>query len=149
MKNINNRELGRQGERIAREYLAGQGYILLDSNYYASHKEIDIIALDGEYIVFIEVKSRTKAVRSSRHPVHRPSKRVNSKKRANIVFAANRFMAENLKNEALVGKLPRIDVIELLIPPIDTRFSSGDTLKLSACSIKHIRAAFCSDTSLR
>jgi putative endonuclease len=54
MKNVNNRELGRQGERIAFEYLEGLGYDILDMNFFASHKEIDIIALDGERVIWTD-----------------------------------------------------------------------------------------------
>ncbi|MBQ7822479.1 MAG: YraN family protein [Clostridia bacterium] len=148
MKNVNNRELGRQGERIAREYLRDRcGYEIIGSNYYASHKEIDIIALDGEYIVFIEVKCRTK--RESK-PSHRPGRAVGLKKRANIVEAANRFIAENCGDELFKGRSSRVDVIEITVPPIDERYNDGSgELKLSACNINHIRNAFYSDGALR
>ena len=140
MKNVNNRELGRQGERIAREYITEKcGYTVLESNYYASHKEIDIIALDGEYIVFIEVKCRTKGVNGVKH---RPGKAVGFVKRSNIVTAANNFIREHINDDYVVGKNSRVDVIEVWVPPIDERFSDGGMLKLSACSINHIRNAF-------
>ena len=140
MKNVNNRELGRQGERIAREYITEKcGYTVLESNYYASHKEIDIIALDGEYIVFIEVKCRTKGINRVKH---RPGKAVGFVKRSNIVTAANNFIREHINDDYVVGKNSRVDVIEVWVPPIDERFSDGGMLKLSACSINHIRNAF-------
>ncbi len=148
MKNVNNRELGRQGERIAREYLKEKcGYKIIASNYYASHKEIDIIALDNEYIVFIEVKCRTK---NNKAQAHRPGKAVGYKKRSNIVAAANKFIAENCAEDFVRGRFSRVDVIEVLVPPIDKTYSeeSGE-LNLSACFINHIRNAFYSDTSLR
>lgn len=143
MKNVNNRELGRQGERIAREYLAEKcGFRILESNYYASHKEIDIIALDGEYIVFVEVKCRTKREHKREH---RPARAVNKEKRSNIVEAANRFIAENIGNEYVAGRASRVDVVEVTVPPVDGRFGSSGELKLSACEINHIRNAFYSD----
>ena len=148
MKNVNNRELGRQGARIAREYLHDKcGYEIIESNYYASHKEIDIIALDGEYIVFIEVKCRTKTKAPEKH---RPAKAVGYRKRLNIVYAANSFIAENYGEDFVRGRASRIDVVEVLVPPMDVRYSddSGE-LKLSACSINHIRNAFYSDCTLR
>ena len=147
MKNVNNRELGRQGERIAREYITEKcGYTVLESNYYASHKEIDIIALDGEYIVFIEVKCRTKGKNGIKH---RPGKAVGFIKRTNILTAANKFISEHITDDFVVGKNSRVDVIEVWVPPIDERYSSGEELKLSACNINHIRNAFYSNGRVR
>ena len=37
-------DLGKKGEQIAREFLAGKGYQILDSNWHFGHKEIDIVA---------------------------------------------------------------------------------------------------------
>lgn len=148
MKNVNNRELGRQGERIAAQYLHDEcGYEIIASNYYASHKEIDIIALDGEYIVFVEVKCRTKTgdARS-----HRPARAVGYRKRSNIVEAANRFMSENYDKDFVSGRFIRVDVVEVTVPPIDERFDDkSGKLELSACSINHIRNAFYSDCTVR
>jgi|SRR5687767_10648128 len=62
-------ETGRQGERIAAEYLKANGYRLVLSNFtvpigrntrgVAVTGEIDIVAVDGETLCFIEVKART------------------------------------------------------------------------------------------
>jgi len=54
----NKRSLGREKEELAAEYLNGQGAKILDRNYYFSGGEIDLIAKDGEYLCFIEVKYR-------------------------------------------------------------------------------------------
>lgn len=143
MKNIDNRELGRQGERIAREYLKNTcGYEILKQNYYASHKELDIIALDSEYIVFVEVKCRTK---TNKRLFHRPARAVVKEKRKNVIEAANRFISENMDDERLRSRPSRIDVIEVTVPPIDRRFKVNDELTLSACEINHIKNAFYSD----
>jgi putative endonuclease len=50
--------LGRKGEEIAREYLIASGYRILDVNWRFGHKEIDIVARQGEEIVVVEVKTR-------------------------------------------------------------------------------------------
>lgn len=55
---VNKRELGKKYEDVAKEYLANKGYEILDSNFYTHYGEIDIIAKDGNYLVFIEVKYR-------------------------------------------------------------------------------------------
>jgi|SRR3989344_3724620 len=50
--------IGSKGEEIACSYLREQGYRILEKNWKKSFGEIDIIALDGDFLVFIEVKSR-------------------------------------------------------------------------------------------
>ena len=57
MKNTTN--IGRFGESIACEYLKKQKFKVLEQNYYASHNEIDIIAENKQYIIFVEVKTRS------------------------------------------------------------------------------------------
>ncbi len=55
----NNQDLGRTGEDIAAKYLTKHGYKIIARNFRCRSGEIDIIARDGEYIVFVEVKART------------------------------------------------------------------------------------------
>ena len=49
---------GRKGEQLAASYLKRKGYEVLENNYRRTHGEVDIIAKDGETLVFVEVKSR-------------------------------------------------------------------------------------------
>ncbi len=49
---------GAAGEAIARSYLEGKGYDVLDLNWRKGGGELDLVALDGEILVFIEVKTR-------------------------------------------------------------------------------------------
>ena len=51
--------LGAWGEEAAAEFLVSQGFQILDRNWHASHGELDIVAEDGETLVFVEVKART------------------------------------------------------------------------------------------
>ena len=51
-------ELGALGERLARQFPIEKGYKILEQNYIIAHKEIDIIAQDGEEIVIVEVRAR-------------------------------------------------------------------------------------------
>ena len=55
--------MGRHGEDLAHRYLENQGLLVVARNYRApsGSGEIDIVARDGETIVFVEVKSRTSA----------------------------------------------------------------------------------------
>ena len=54
----NNRKTGAQYEQYAGTYLENQGYYILQYNYRCKKGEIDIVARDGEYLVFCEVKYR-------------------------------------------------------------------------------------------
>lgn len=54
----NRRQTGTFYERKAGEYLEKQGYKILEYNYRCRAGEIDIVARDGEYLVFCEVKYR-------------------------------------------------------------------------------------------
>lgn len=51
-------ETGARGERIAQDYLLRQGYFILHRNWRTGHKEVDLIALDGPLLVFVEIKTR-------------------------------------------------------------------------------------------
>ncbi|WP_347041130.1 YraN family protein [Brachybacterium nesterenkovii] len=51
-------ELGRHGEDLAAAHLDALGWTLLERNHRIARGEIDIIALDGETLVFVEVKAR-------------------------------------------------------------------------------------------
>ena len=55
---LNNKKFGQQGEDLAAEYLAANGYKILERNYRAGHQELDIIASLDEVIHFVEVKTR-------------------------------------------------------------------------------------------
>lgn len=52
------REIGKQYEDMAVDYLKNHGYQILARNYQVRQGEIDIIARDDQYLVFIEVKYR-------------------------------------------------------------------------------------------
>lgn len=54
----NNRETGSCYENIAAAFLEDQGYVILERNYRDRIGEIDLIAKDGEDLVFVEVKYR-------------------------------------------------------------------------------------------
>src|SRR5277367_6039730 len=50
--------LGRRGERAAEKYLRRNGFRIVARNYRAAGAEIDIVAMDGDVLVFVEVKTR-------------------------------------------------------------------------------------------
>ncbi len=51
--------LGSKGEDAAAKFLEEQGFSILHRNWRVQHKEVDIVALDGRFLVFVEVKTRT------------------------------------------------------------------------------------------
>ena len=56
----NKRQIGTEKEQLAGAYLEKNGYEIIEYNYRCRQGEIDIIAKDGEYLVFCEVKYRSK-----------------------------------------------------------------------------------------
>lgn len=52
-------QLGKEGEEIACKHLLEQGYKILERNYRYHRNEVDIIALNGEELIVVEVKSRS------------------------------------------------------------------------------------------
>jgi putative endonuclease len=53
-----NKEFGRRGEELAAKRLKSLGYRILERNYRTPAGEIDIVAMEGGSLVFVEVKSR-------------------------------------------------------------------------------------------
>ena len=58
---MNNRRMGNDFEVLAADYLKRQGLDILQMNYYCKMGEVDIVATDQEYLVFVEVKYRKNA----------------------------------------------------------------------------------------
>ncbi|MBI2011877.1 YraN family protein [Candidatus Daviesbacteria bacterium] len=54
----NNLTTGNKGEDLACQFLKEQGYKILERNYRIRGGEIDIVAKDKDYLVFVEVKAR-------------------------------------------------------------------------------------------
>ncbi len=55
---MNKREVGKEKEKTAADYLEKNGVKVTENNYYGKYGEIDIVAEDGKTIVFVEVKYR-------------------------------------------------------------------------------------------
>ena len=52
-------DIGKNGESTARSYLEKKGYQILKVNWHFHHYELDIVAVDGEDLVVVEVKTRS------------------------------------------------------------------------------------------
>ena len=57
----NAKELGKTGEEYCCIQLENAGYEIIQKNYHSPYGEIDIIAKEGQFLVFIEVKTRSKS----------------------------------------------------------------------------------------
>ena len=53
------KETGILGEKLAQDYLIKRGFRILENNYRCPHGEIDIVARDNDFLVFIEVRTKT------------------------------------------------------------------------------------------
>lgn len=58
-------DLGRLGEDVAADYLVKRGYKIICRNWRHRHKEVDVVAMDGDVLVFVEVKTRSAAMAPS------------------------------------------------------------------------------------
>lgn len=56
---MSTKDFGNFGEDLASKFLRDKGYILIERNFRSIYGEIDIVAQDGDVLVFIEVKTRT------------------------------------------------------------------------------------------
>lgn len=101
----NNRELGTLGEDFAEKYILSQGFVVIQRNFRTKIGEIDIIAKDGKYIVFIEVKAR-KSINFGY-----PREAVNRNKQIKIKDVASIYLLQNRKCDMHI----RFDVIEVML----------------------------------
>lgn len=114
--------LGPAGERLAASFLQKQGYRLLEHGHRQRLGEIDLIALDGQCVVFVEVKTWTSAADGD------PSQAVDAHKQDRLTRAALVY----LKRHRLLEHSARFDVVSIVW--------SGSTR--TTPQIRHFKAAF-------
>lgn len=100
---MGNQSLGRRGERVAAWYLRLHGYRILASNYRTRFGELDLVARQGDEVVFVEVKTRTSRTFGY------PEEAVHRLKLRHIVAAAEVYRTQ----ERLTDRPFRIDVISV------------------------------------
>ncbi len=105
----NRQNLGKTGETIASNFLKKKGYTIVTRNYRRKFGEIDIIARDRDYLVFIEVKTRTGT--SHGHPLEA----ITFKKQRQISKVAQCYLAEN----DLYDVAARFDVVSVILSQND------------------------------
>lgn len=90
---IESYNLGKKGEEIAESYLQQMGYQILERNFHSQQGEVDIIARDRDFIVFVEVKSYS--FRSYGSPVGA----VRKAKKQSLIHAAQTYLyKKNIQN---------------------------------------------------
>lgn len=80
---------GQKGEDAAVGFLKKQEHEVLTRNYHCYRGEIDIISMDREYVVFTEVRSRSKRSYTS------PEESITARKKKRLVNCAKRWIMEN------------------------------------------------------
>jgi putative endonuclease len=98
--------LGQQGERRAASFLAKNGVKILARGVSNQFGEIDLVGLDGETIVFVEVRTRRSL------DAGHPAESVTPEKQARLTRAALAFLKQN----RLLDRRSRFDVVAILWP---------------------------------
>jgi putative endonuclease len=93
------RRLAEAGERAAAAHLERGGMRIVERNYRCTAGEVDLIALDGGTVAFVEVKLR--------HPPFDPLEAVDGRKRRQVCRAAFDF----LLRRGMLGRPARFDVV--------------------------------------
>ena len=96
--------LGEEGEKIAIQYLKSKNYLIHHSNWRMGHLEVDIIADNGEEVVFVEVKTR------SSDEFGAPEESVDEQKEKDLITVADVYL-ERLNIEVPV----RFDIIAIVL----------------------------------
>lgn len=96
-------EFGKLGEQMAAKLLTDKGYVILEHNYRRGHLEIDLIALDGDDLVIVEVKSR------AYDTILQPEEAVDHKKRLNLIRLANEYVKTHGRKENV-----RFDIVSIV-----------------------------------
>ena len=111
-------EFGKVGEQMTAKYLTDKGYIILEHNYRRGHLEIDLIALDGDELVIVEVKSRVY------DNILQPEDAVDHKKRLALIRLANEYVKTHGRKENV-----RFDIVTVVS-------------KEGGAEIKHLKNAY-------
>lgn len=116
------KEKGDRAEQLAADYLSGQGFRIVERNFRCKLGEIDLIARDGEDLVFVEVRSRFS--RNSPNPAYS----VDYRKQKKIAQVAELYLVKKFR------RMPpaRFDVVlvtldDSTIEHIPNAFSVADS----------------------
>jgi putative endonuclease len=99
-------ETGFLGERLACDFLEQQGYAVLERNWRHGRHEIDIVARNDRFLVFVEVKTRSSDLYGQ------PAEAVKPGKRSKLIKAANAYVEDLAQVLTL-----RFDIISVILHP--------------------------------
>ncbi|MCK5674007.1 MAG: YraN family protein, partial [Spirochaetales bacterium] len=102
-------ELGEKGEELAAVYLQEKGYLILKRNYMIGHSDIDILAKNNEFLVFIEVRTKSNGTRGM------PEDTLTKKKLSRMKNTAEMYIAFNHYEG-----LARLDAVCIILDNSDT-----------------------------
>ncbi len=97
--------IGNRGEAVAARYLERLGYQVRERNFRCPLGEIDLVAVNGEFIVFVEVKTR-----SAGAPLP-PAESVTARKRAKVRQLGEYYCARHIE----LPLQPRFDVVSIVV----------------------------------
>ena len=117
--------LGMEGEQIAADYLVKKGYHVIERNYRFHRNEIDIIALHGRTLCFVEVKTRLSSAKGH------PAEAVTLPKQHEILKAARAYLALHGDGECDC----RFDVVAIQVQRMEQQ-------RISEFTIDHFTDAF-------
>lgn len=101
-------ETGRAGELIAKSHLERKGYATIEMNWRCAASELDLVMIDGEFLVFVEVKTR----KSSR--AGHAEESVSATKARRLLAAGEWYVSEHPEHQ---HRIWRIDLVALSMDP--------------------------------
>ncbi|MBQ7320849.1 MAG: YraN family protein [Clostridia bacterium] len=107
-------QIGRYGEDLAAAHLIRNGFTVVRRNFRVARNEIDIIAENDGYLLFVEVKTRSAPDERTPSRYGRPSRAVTYDKRDRTLYAARAYLRDHPTK-----KIPRMDVMELYLQQED------------------------------
>lgn len=119
-KNAKSTEIGSAAESIAENYLTGQGLSLVTRNFRCRRGEIDLVMLDGDVIVFVEVRFR----KHNRFGTGADS--VNYHKQQKLLITAQHFLQQN---KIYRNRNCRFDVLSLSVSKHASQNADIDWIK--------------------
>ena len=115
---MNRQQLGKLGEKLAREFLEKRGYHTLETGFRCQSGEIDIVAQEKDYLVFVEVRTRSNLKFGT------PEESINRRKKQKLIATSmnyinsHRDLPASWRIDVVAieitsrGKVKRLDLIE-------------------------------------
>jgi putative endonuclease len=125
---MNKTGLGKRGEEEAAAALEDAGMEIIDRNIRSKYGEVDIVAIDGNTVVFVEVKAWSAfGIEDLRYSI-------DVRKQQKIIKTAKYFLSENRKYSNMAI---RFDVVF-----VKNNKVSGEYQASAGCQISHLASAF-------